>query len=70
MGRAQGTCDGGRNLERNIANFVAAMVPQASVYAPVNPTNNQLLLDARGRFVGPGYLGGSSETYTVRPRVR
>ena len=56
--------------QENMANFVAALFPQANVYAPIDPDNNMEQVNAKGKLVGPGYDNGAFYTYHVRPEAK
>jgi hypothetical protein len=56
----------GRGEAENIANLLARLLPGREVFAPVNPTSDQLKFDQEGRFVDPSYSRGEEETYRVR----
>jgi uncharacterized protein DUF4116 len=56
----------GRDSENNMANMLAGVLPGREVYAPIEPTMDQLKFDESGRFVDPSYTRGPEETYRVR----
>lgn len=58
----------GRGAEANLANMFAEILPSATVYAPIQPTNNRIRVDDRGRFADPGFWAGKAETYVINPR--
>lgn len=49
----------------NVANFLADMIPNASVHAPTVPSNNQMVLGDKGEFIDAGNWHGAAYTYTV-----
>jgi hypothetical protein len=56
----------GRDKAANVANMVAAAFAGHPVYAPVLPTNAAFRFDEHGRFLEPGFTGGSQMTYCAQ----
>lgn len=58
----------GKDRARNISNMMARVFPQANVWAPTEPDNGRVVLDAQGRFQSPGFDSGPMFTWHVPPK--